>query len=99
MIAAEFIALVALLFGGGIGLSAVVSWIRRADANAHEDQRQVAQMREDLRSALRSRDYRRLDDFMVMWSDRIDPAARKHLELRRDELYIEADDRRTNEQR
>jgi hypothetical protein len=51
-------------------------------------------MQDDLHSALRSRDYRQLDDFMVMWADRVPEEIKKHIQQRRDELYIEADNRK-----
>jgi|HubBroStandDraft_2_1064218.scaffolds.fasta_scaffold1218570_1 hypothetical protein len=94
MAAAEILALVALLFGGGMGVRALVSWLHRADAHDVERLRRDHQMRTDLRDALRSGDHRRLDDFLVMWGSEIDAPTLKHLEQRRDELYIEADARK-----
>ncbi len=94
MILAEIIALLALLGASGIGVTAVISWARRSDADSKDRKRFKAQMQQDLRDALSSRDYKRLDDWMLIYADEMSPAMRKQLEQRRDELFIEADNRR-----
>lgn len=48
----------------------------------------------DLRSALASRDYKRLDDWLVLHSDHASEKLKKHVALRRDELYIESSERK-----
>lgn len=46
-------------------------------------------MADDLREALRARDYRQLDDWLVLYSDNVSDKVRGHVEQRRAELYIE----------
>lgn len=95
MVAAEVIALIALLFGGAAGLRAVWSWTRRSAERGEREERRHDQMQQDLRSALASRDYRLLDDFMVTWAAELnaDDDARvvlEHVKRRRDELYVDS---------
>ena len=46
-------------------------------------------MHDDLRKALQSHDYRQLDDWLVLYGDKISSDLKKHVDIRRDELYIE----------
>jgi len=88
MIIAEFVALVAVLITGGIGTSFVISLVRRLN---HEGDRKVLRaekMIDDLSLALRSHDYRQLDDWLVLYAD-ADGPVRAYVKIRRDELYIE----------
>jgi hypothetical protein len=81
--------IIALLGASGVGISAIVAWARKADREGKERKRFRDQMHRDLRDALASRDYRKLDDWLVIYVDELTPEVRKHVELRRDELYIE----------
>lgn len=94
MIFAELLALVALLSGIGISGKLVWEWIRSSDEKGRAERLRDVAMQDDLRTALLSRDYRRLDDFLVMWADRVPKEIKKHVEQRRDELYIENDNRK-----
>lgn len=79
MIFAEFLALLALA-GGGV--FAVVAWSK--------SNRETKRAMFELESALRTRDHRRLDDWMVLNLDKVPAAVRKQVLIRRDEMYIEA---------
>ena len=89
MIFAEFMALVAILGGGGIGLSFLVSWAKRADARAFRLDRRREEQSNDLRDALASRDYRQLEDWLVLYGSDVADDVKKHVKERRDELYNE----------
>ena len=90
MVAAEVIALVALLFGGAAGLKAVWAWSRRASEARSREELKLDQMQQDLRAALESRDYRRLDDFAVTWADYASARVMEHVKQRRDELFVDS---------
>jgi len=88
MIVAEVIALVAVLITGGIGTSFVVSLIRRLNREGDRKLARAEKMVDDLGVALRSYDYRQLDDWLVLYPE-ADLSMRAHVKIRRDELYIE----------
>lgn len=94
MIFAEFLALIALLTGIGLSGKLVLEWIRSSDEKNRSERYLDATVQDDLCRALRSEDYRRLDDFLVTWADRVPKEIKKHIEHRRNELYIEADGRK-----
>lgn len=89
MIFAEFLALIGILGAGGLGITAIVQWAKRSSAEAEEQHKRDERMHDDLRAALKARDYRLLDDWLVLYGERISGDLKKHVELRRDELYIE----------
>lgn len=80
----EILVLLGLLGFAGVGVNGLrLAWrghARRKDA-----------MRDDLRKALASHDYRKLDDFLVLWGDALDEAVRAHVRDRRDGMFIESD--------
>ncbi len=88
MIFAEMVALFAVIVSGGIGASFVVSLIKRMNLEGDRKVARAGRMLEDLGAALRSHDYRQLDDWLVLYSD-AEPGMRAHVKQRRDELYIE----------
>jgi hypothetical protein len=90
MIAGEFIALVALLIGGGLSSKLIWSWIRRSDERSKVDAKLRFQMMESLTKALHSKDYRQLDDFMVLWLKDADPELLKYVKVRRDEMFVDS---------
>lgn len=83
--------LIAMILGiGGLAAAAHMfdAWRRKASEDAVRSEKIRKQMQDDLRDALRSRDYNRLDDWLVMYADNITPEMRKNVESRRTELYI-----------
>lgn len=91
MLVAEFLVLLAILGGAGIGVTAAAGALKGAREKRVAHEKEMDQMHADLRTALRSRDHRQLDDFLVMWEDRLDPPVAAHIKTRRDELYIDND--------
>ncbi len=89
MLAIELLALVALLGAGSIGARLVWSAAQRASDRAEERRRRQRDMDDDLRTALRSRDYRSLDDFIAMWGADASPKTLDYVKSRRDELYVD----------
>jgi hypothetical protein len=98
MLMAEFIAFLAVFSGGAIGARALVGWFKRMDKRDDMQEKRHVEMQNDLREALRSGDYRRLEDFLVIWGADLYPPTRDHIQRRRDELYIE-DDNAKNERK
>ena len=91
MLAAEFIALVALLGGLVILIRVVWAALQRSAEHAEDKRRRRWEMQQDLKEALRSQDHKRLDDFMVVWGSEVDVVTARHVEARRAELYVEDD--------
>ena len=89
MLFAEFLALLAILGGGGLGITALVSWGRAAEVKRKATEKKSEEMHKDLRAALKARDYKLLEDWLVLYGDYISTDLRKHVELRKDELFIE----------
>ena len=89
MIFAEVLALLGVAVFGVLGLNGISAWMRSSRSKATEDSRFLQKMQEDLRDALKSRDYRRLEDWMVIYADHVTSETRKHVSARRDELYID----------
>ena len=89
MIFAEFVALIAILTGGGIGVAAFKGWMHDAKIKHAAERQRAAQRQEDLRAALSSNDYRKLDDFVIVWASELDSRVLEYIRQRRDELYIE----------
>lgn len=81
----EGLVLAALLFGGVWGVVHLFKGINVVLTNRATRR---FEMRDDLRKALQSRDRHQLEDFLLMWSNYIDTTTRKHVEARRDELFI-----------
>ncbi len=90
MLVGEVLALIGLIFGGTIGLRAVFAWSQRLAERDKERRGRTVLMLNDLRTALGSRDYRQIDDFIMMWGIEVDPSALICIKHRRDELYIES---------
>jgi hypothetical protein len=76
-------------------LGGVSAFARRLFMNSREKRnsrdKQFEMMHSDLKEALQSRDYKRLEDFMVMWGSKVEPTALIIIKQRRDELYLESD--------
>lgn len=89
MIFGEIVALLAVLGVSGFGISALVAYAKRMDADQARAQTRSDKRQQELREALRSRDYRKLDDFMLLYAGELDEGVRKQIQIRRDELYVE----------
>lgn len=83
----DILGVLGVLGFGGLGLHGVLRSMAARRA-WHE------QMRADLREALKARDHRRLDDFLVVWGDRMSSKLETYVQQRRDQLFIEANDER-----
>ncbi len=90
MIVAELLALLGILGAAGLGITSIVSWSRRSATEQQDRQRRSKQMNSDLRSALESRDHRRLDDWMIIYDDLAHPDVKEHVKIRRDELFVDS---------
>lgn len=95
MLAIELLALTLLLGALAIVIRLVWNAIERSRERVVERRRRQRDMEDDLRSALRSGDHRRLDDFMVMWGSILDEKTAEHVRVRRDELYVDGPRRST----
>lgn len=91
MIVAEILALLATVGGIGVGIMSFTAWMTNSRQREAIDRKQNDQMHADLKDALRSGDYHRLDDWMVLYTDRATPEMKKMVTARRDELFIERD--------
>lgn len=83
MIFAEVLALLALAGGSAF----TIIGLARHSTNSRMRERQ---MQDDLRAALQSKDYRRLEDWLILYADTASSEMKKHVQQRRDELYVEA---------
>lgn len=90
MIFGEIVALLAVLGVSGFGISAIFAYVKKADADQVRNQARADRRQQELRDALKSRDYRKLDDYMLLYSAELDESVRKQIQLRRDELFVEA---------
>lgn len=62
---------------------------KRAHVRAEKkEQRRLAALNA-LREALETHDYRRLDDFLVLWGDALDADAKRQVFQRRNDLFVE----------
>lgn len=86
MIFAEIIVLLGLL--GALGTIAWTGgeWVRKNDKVRLK---RVDQRAQDLREALASRDYHKLDDWLIIYADDMPENVKNHVMIRRDELYLE----------
>jgi hypothetical protein len=91
MLAVELLALVLLLGALTIVIRLVWNAVQRSGERVQERRRRQSDMEEDLRAALKSGDYRCLDDFMVMWGSLADDKTFRHVRARRDELYLNSE--------
>lgn len=91
MIVVELIVLVAVIFAGVLALRAmnasIVAW--RESRSLREQRRK--DMQGDIRSALASRDHRRVSDVLVVWADELPKETQSYLQVRRDEMYVDSD--------
>lgn len=90
MIIIEFIVLVAVVFAGVLALRAmnasIVAW--RESRTLKEQQRK--DMQNDIRSALASRDHRRVSDVLIVWAHELPKETQSCLEVRRDKMYVDS---------
>lgn len=89
MIFAEIVTLLAVLGASGFGISALVAYAKKADAEQARKQARSDKRQQELRDALKSRDYRKLDDFMLLYASELSDGEKKQILIRRDELYVE----------
>lgn len=73
----------------GIGGKSILSLWSMASASQHAKIEERKVMHNDLATALASLDYRKLQDFLVLWGDKVDRELKKVVQQRIDELYIE----------
>ncbi len=90
MIFAEGLALVGVIVAGILGYNGIDAWFRNAKSKTLDDTKRLQRMQEDLREALKSRDHRRLEDWLIIYADHVTPETRKHVQARHDELYIDS---------
>lgn len=90
MIFGEIVALLAVLGASGFGISALVAYAKKADADQARKQARADKRQQELRDALKSRDYRKLDDYMLLYAGELDEGVQKQIQIRRDELYVES---------
>lgn len=91
MIGAEILVLVALLFGGAMGFKSVFSWAGRKAERDNDAAKMTVQMHLDLVEAVKSHDHMKLDDFILLWGDKVEKATLDAIKQRRDDIYIESD--------
>lgn len=84
MIAGELLILLGIIAGSGIGIKALYGAFARSKESS-------SSMRKDLGDALASRDFKKLDDFLILWGDKLDGEHRKLIQIRRDSLYVDED--------
>lgn len=84
MIAGELLILLGIIAGSGIGIKALYGILSRSRESS-------SSMRKDLGDALASRDFKKLDDFLILWGDKLDGEHRKLIQIRRDSLYVDED--------
>ena len=89
MVVADFIALCLVLGLLGIGGKSLFSAFGAAHENRKAHDAEQARMREDLRVALASHNKQKLEDFLVLWGDKLPKAAHDHVKQRIDELFLE----------
>ncbi len=82
MIFAEFLVLLALLGGTGFGGYFLLSRFKK-------NQLKTDRKFDDLREALRSNNYKKIDDWMILYGHTTGGPLREHIQSRRDELYLE----------
>lgn len=93
MVFGEFLFAMALIAGAVIAFRSIASAFEAMKARrVFNEQREEIRVTE-LRQALRSRDYRRLDDWVTLYGAEADPETTTLVKERRDEYYIENDDR------
>jgi hypothetical protein len=89
MLVGELLVLLALVTAGGVGIRFAMATVTMSRDRRAAKEKRHAQMRADLGRALLTRDYRQLDDFMLLWGDEVDAKVAAHVKERRDELYVE----------
>ena len=88
MVAADIILLVVVLGLLGIGGKSMFSVWGNARENSKVRKAEEAKMREDLRAALLSHKRANLEDFLVLWGDKLPKEVHEHVKQRIDELLI-----------
>lgn len=79
-----------LVMCGVFGFSAFgFAMIQSSGKASRKREARMDAMHEDFKKALAARDYRKLDDFLLLYSDLIDAGVKKQIDIRRDELFIE----------
>lgn len=96
MIFAELLMLLGIVGGVGVAGLFVKEWRVESEKKRKFRESRIGQKYDDLRDALKSGDYRKLDDFIVMWGADMDLNAMKYIQSRRDEMYIDADSKKSS---
>jgi hypothetical protein len=81
MLFGEFLVLLGILSGSGLGFAYIIARYKLR-------QKRQKKWFDDLSAALASQKYQSIDDLMIMHPD-MDKTARRYLEARRDQLFIE----------
>lgn len=89
MVIADFIALCLVLGLLGIGGKSLFSAFGQHRESKKVRDAEAARMRDDLRTALASHKKQNLEDFLVLWGDKLPKAAHDHVKQRIDELFLE----------
>lgn len=94
MIFAELLVLLSILGASGVGLSAIVTWNQQRSQQLRSKQRfdeeRIETRTKALEEALKTRDHSKLDDWLILHGDEVSADLRRHIEARRDELFIAA---------
>lgn len=89
MVAADIILLITVLGLLGIGGKSMFSAWGNARENAKVRRADEAKLREDLRQALASGKRKKLEDFMILWGDKLTKDVKEHVQNRINEIIIE----------
>jgi hypothetical protein len=89
MVAADIVLLITVLGLMGIGGKSLFSAWAQARENGKVRRADEANLRDDLRRALSTHKRRDLEDFMVIWGDKLPKEVHEHVRQRIDELLIE----------
>lgn len=90
MLFGELLILLALVSGGLLGTPLVLSWAKSVRWERASKRERYIKMQQDLRDALASKDYRKIDDWLLVYADDVTPKVKEQAERRRNELYVES---------
>lgn len=89
MVAADIILLVTVLGLLGIGGKSLFSAWGNARENSKLKRAEEAKLREDLRQALASGKRKKLEDFLILWGDKLTKEVKEHVQQRINDIICE----------
>ncbi len=89
MVAADIILLVTVLGLLGIGGKSLFSAWGTARENSKLKRAEEAKLREDLRQALASGKRKKLEDFLILWGDKLTKEVKEHVQQRINDIICE----------